>query len=273
MSARSEVRLRHADWQNIASAACAAFIAVAQIALAPAAIAQDATKPDNGTDPTRLSRNFSVGYEFLDLPRGGDAATLTFRYGMPISKDSRTAVQFKLPITDSFVGQDPGLQVGDVSVKLTRVLSFTRSYGIVASAELSFDTASQPTGGSGTEVLKLTGVYARFLKGGAIFAPAIVHTERVGGRVDGRPDISNTAIDLYYVPKLANPRLYMTIDPTIKYDWISEEASGALAVTVGQIIQTGGAGTTSIYVKPSVGIGENRGLDAGIEIGVKVVGF
>jgi hypothetical protein len=240
---------------------------------ATVAAAQDAAEADNGTDPTRLSRNVSVGYEYVDLPGGGDVATLNFRYGTPISKDGRTAIQIKLPITDANVGNEPGLDFGDVSLKATRVVAVTRGYGIVASAELSFDTAGEPSGGSGTEVLKLSGVYAKFLKGGAIFAPAVVHTERIGSSVPSRPDISNTIVDFYYVPKLADRRYYVTLDPSIKHDWISDETSGAFAVTLGRTLDTAGQGTSSVYIKPSVGIGKYRGLDAGLEIGFKIVGF
>ncbi len=250
-------------------AGTAALLAI----VSTAAFSQNTAEADNGTDPTRLSRNFSVGLEYVDLPGGGSVTTANIRYGTPISADGRTALQFKLPVTGTTADAFSGVDIGDASVKLTRVLALTGRYGIVASGELSFDTAGRSSGGSGTEVLKLTLVYAKFLKGGAIFAPAIVHTERVGGSVTGRPDIRNTVIDFYYVPKLADKRTYMTIDPSIKYDWETDDPSAALAVTVGRIIDTGGPGTSSIFIKPSIGIGNNRGLDAGIEIGFKVVGF
>lgn len=240
---------------------------------AVSSFAEEAGQVDNGTDPTKLSRSFSSGYEYLDLPGGGDVATLSFRYATPISADRRTDLQFKAPITDINVGSGTGLGLGDVSFKLSRVVAVKPGYGIVAAGELSFDTAAEPSGGNGTEVFKLTGIYAKFLKGGAIFAPAVVHTERVGARVGGRPDISNTVIDFYYVPKLADKRYFMTIDPSIKYDWVSDTASGAFAVTIGRILETGGRGTSSVFIKPTIGIGHHRGLDVGVEVGFKIVGF
>ncbi len=243
-------------------------------ACATGASAQEAgAAVDNGTDPTRLNRTVTLSYEHLELLGGADIGTASLRYSLPVTPDKRTAVQIKVPFVTASFDTGSGLGLGDASLRLTRVFDVTREYGIVGQAELIFDTAERRALGNGTEVLKLTGIYARFLPNGGILAPAIVHSERIGAPAAGGGDISNTVFDLYYVPRLEDPRWYMTLDPAIGYDWTTDRASGSLAVTIGRNIETAGRGTASIFVKPSLGIGEHRLFDAGLEVGFKVVGF
>lgn len=247
-------------------------LAAASAAIAPFAVLAQDEKVDDGTDPTKLSTSFSTSYEYIDLPSGGDLQTMFLKFGTPISADEQTGLNFKLPLVSNSLG-DSGFGVGDVSVKLTRVLAVTPAYGMVVSAEAVFDTADAPDRGVGLDVLKLSGVYAIFLKKGAIFAPSVVHSVSFGNPDPGRSEVNLTTIDLYYVPRLANPKAYMTLDPAIIYNWENDEMSGAMAVTYGQAVDLGIEGNESFFIKPSAGIGGNRGAGFGIEVGFKVVGF
>ncbi|RGP37529.1 hypothetical protein D1012_10010 [Pseudotabrizicola alkalilacus] len=235
------------------------------------ALAQD-NKIDNGTDPTKLSSSFTLSYENLRLVDGGDLQTLTLKYGTTIGTDGRTGLNLKLPFVSTSFGET-GFGVGDFSVKISRVLTITPSYGIIVGAEAVFDTADAPNRGAGVDVLELSGAYAFFFKSGTILAPALLHSMSIGNPDPGRQDVSQTTFDLYYVPKLRNPKAYMTVDPAIIYDWETDKFSGALAVTYGQAVDLGLAGNESFFIKPSIGIGRNRGADFGIEVGFKVVGF
>jgi hypothetical protein len=85
---------------------------------------------------------------------------------------------------------------------------------------------------------------------------------------------SNVAVvDLYYVPKLNDPRNYMTIDPALTHDWEGDRLSPTLAVTLGRVIPTALPGTSSVFIKPSFSFGDDRAYDWGIEVGFKVVGY
>jgi hypothetical protein len=235
------------------------------------ATAQD-EKPDDGTDPTKLSTSLSISYEGIGLPNGGDIDTLFLKYGTPISPDGRTGLNLKLPLVSTSLGES-GYGVGDFSVKITRVATVTSTYGIVLGAEAVLNTADAPDRGFGVDVLKLSGVYAVFLKSGAIFAPSLLQSFSVGSPDPGRKDVNLTTVDFYYVPRLANPRAYMTLDPAILYDWETDKVSGALSVTYGQSVDLGIPGNESFFIKPSAGIGGNRGSGFGLEVGFKVVGF
>jgi hypothetical protein len=246
--------------------------AVACAAVFPLAVLGQDGKPDDGTDPTKLNTSFSFSYEAINLANGGDVQSLFLKYGAPISADGLTGINFKIPLVSTSFGES-SFGVGDASVKLTRVLAVMPSYGIVLGAEALFNTADAPDRGAGVDVLKLSGVYAIFFNSGAIFAPSLLQTVSIGSRDPGRAEVNLTTIDLYYVPKLDNPRAYMTLDPAILYDWENDRMSGALSVTYGQSVDLGLPGNESFFIKPSTGVGGNRGADLGLEVGFKVVGF
>lgn len=77
----------------------------------------------------------------------------------------------------------------------------------LARGELVFDTAKRPELGTGKTVFKGTFIYARFLAGGDIFAPAMVQSLSLGGN-SARAKVNNTVFDFCYMPDslLARPR-------------------------------------------------------------------
>jgi hypothetical protein len=240
--------------------------------LGAVAMAEDA-EINNGTDPTKLSTTAQLRFESLDLGDGFTNNTLYLRFTQPLGAAQRSSVELKLPIVSSNIldGSDYGM--GDFSLKFTRLASLTPQYGILLTLEAIFDTADAADQGTGSNVLKPGITYARFLPNGAIFAPTLQHGFTVGSADSGRPDVNQTVIDFYYVPKLNDPLNYMTIDPALTYDWESEKLSPTLAVTLGRVIPMGLPGSSSLFVKPSIGFGGDRAYDWGIEVGFKVVGF
>jgi hypothetical protein len=228
---------------------------------------------DNGTDPTKLSRNAQIRFESLDLGDGFTNNVLFLRFTQPLGSAQRSSLEFKLPVISNDVAGDSAYGVGDFILKFSHLATLTPKYGILLTLEAGFDTADKPEHGFGSNVLRPGITYARFLPGGSLFAPTLQHAFTVGDTDSGRTDVSITVADFYYVPKLRDPRNYMTIDPALTYDWNREQLSPSLAVTLGRVISTGLPGTSSVFVKPSAGIGSDRAYDWGLEVGFKVVGF
>lgn len=240
---------------------------------ADADTAAEPTEPkteNDGTDPTQLSSSADVTLEHLDLRGGFGSQTLAFGFTTPIA--AGTSLRFRAPLVANDVLGNNSLGLGDVSVKLTRVLKVTRQYGIVVGGELAFDTADRLELGSGKTVFKANFVYAKFLKGGSIFAPALVHSISVAGK-DSRADVNSTTLDLYYVPRLKNKKLFMTVDPAIIHDWENDKTYGSVAVTFGQKLGKMFGGNGQVFVKPSVLIGSDRGANWGVQVGFKVLNF
>lgn len=224
--------------------------------------------PDNGTDPTKLRRQAAVSYEYLDLGRSVSRGTMKLLFETPISKSA--SIRVTLPFQSFNVGPyADDMALGDISLRMTQILSLNRKGGIVGQFEVTADTATREDIGSGTTVLKGGVVFANFLEGGHIFAPAIAHSESVGGGNRVRESV----LDFYYVPKLTDPAWYTTFDPAIIRNWESGTTYGSLAVTVGRSIGTVGDGLVQAYVKPSMFVGGDRPSDWGVEVGIRAIGF
>lgn len=256
--------------------------AVSLIGLAAPALAQNspgpapaasAPKPENdGTDPTQLTTSADVSFEHLDLRNGFGSQTLAFGFTFPVGKSKQTSLKIRAPFVANDVAGNDSLGFGDASIKLTRVLSVNRKRGIVVGGELVFDTAARPELGGGKTVVKGSFIYANFLKGGAIFAPAIVQSVSIGGQ-DSRGDVNTTALDFYFVPRLKNRNLFMTVDPAVSYDWENNKVFGSFAVTFGQKLGNMFGGNGQIFIKPSIFIGADRGANWGAQAGFKLLNF
>jgi hypothetical protein len=226
---------------------------------------------DNGTDPTRVSRTLQLKVEHLDLPRGFTSDTLKLWYTQPLG-NGFSAV-FKLPVTRVDVFGNNGAGLGDVSVQLGKVFGVTREGGNVVQAEVFFDTATRPELGAGNSVLKATYIRAFFLQSGAIFAPAFVHNVSLLGG-DNRPKVNLTTVDLYYVPKMKDPRNLVTFDPNINYNWENGNRFASLAVTLGRSFGPSPfGGQQFLLLKPAILFGSDRPNNWGLELTYRVIGF
>jgi hypothetical protein len=238
---------------------------------APATSSSEA-KENNGTDPTQFITSADTTLEHFDLRNGVEAQTWVFALALPVGEAKRTNIRLRVPLEANDVLGDGSLGLGDVSIKANHVLKITPKYGLVVAGELAFDTAERPELGTGKTVFKGSFVYAKFLKNGAIFAPAVVHSTSIAGK-DSRADINSTTFDFYYVPRLKNPKQFVTFDPAVTYNWESKKLHGALAVTLGQSVGKMFGGTGQLFVKPSILFGANRPANWGTQIGFKVINF
>jgi hypothetical protein len=230
--------------------------AVPVVAAAPAA--QSGKADDNdGTDPTRPASQIRLSYDRQDFP-AGFASTWVVRPKVQLGRIDGPGV-------------DRGLGFGDASFKLTRIIERNRKFGVVGSVEIVAPTGNDRIGG-GKWVIKPNLVYAMFLKGGHIFAPAVVHSFSIGGKA-GLPPVNQTTLDFYVVPRLSNKNLFMTIDPALNFDWENNREFAALAVTMGYKLGPMLGGRGQISVKPSVGIGRESPFDYGVQLAFQLLGL
>ena len=227
--------------------------------------------PNNGTDPTRLTTTAVVAYEYNDLAGGMERHAPRLDLTLPFGQKQDYSLRLRVPLVSNDMLGNDDFGLGDVSLTGTHVFGLTRQRGLVVQAEMIFDTASRDELGAGKHVFKGTFIYARFLPKG-IFAPALVHSVDVGGDSD-RADVNLTTIDLYYVPKLKDPRNFMTLDPALNFDWEKDTQFGSVAVTAGRVVGKAFGGAAQVYVKPSVLFGNERPGDWSMEVGFKVLGF
>jgi hypothetical protein len=227
---------------------------------------------DNGTDPTKFSRLAEAKYEYLDLKGGFGSGTLRLSYTEPLGEKNDYSLRLRVPVTYVNVLGNDQHALGDVSVQLQHVFGLTKEHAFVAQGEMIFDTAQRPELGTGKNVFKGTLIYAKFLQGGAIFAPAWVQSNSISGD-KARAKVNTTTFDFYYVPKLADPRNLVTFDPSLNFDWENDKRFAGLAVTMGRVMGPAFGGNGILFVKPSVFVGGDRPSSWGLEVGFKVLGF
>lgn len=246
---------------------------LAVLSMPVAVSAQEAEKAiDNGTDPSKLNTIAEAKYEYLDLQDGFSSGILRLSYTTPLDEAQRYALRVRVPVMYVDSLGDNSYDIGDASLEVSHVFGLTKQHAFVAKGELILDTAGRPELGTGQNVFKGTFIYAKFLQGGGIFAPALVQSNSLWGD-DARSKVNISTFDFYYVPKLKDPRNLITYDPSLNFDWENDRQFAGLAITFGRVIGPQFGGNGIVFVKPSLFAGGDRLGSWGFEAGYKVIGF
>jgi hypothetical protein len=247
----------------------------------PAVAQQDPGEINNGTNPTLLTTQFGIQYQYNEINSDLNTGLFEAFYTQPFGAGGKRAFRITVPGSDSpfnanpIFGGTPGndFTLGDVSVTYIDVFYLTPQNGSAFTFELFLDTADEPTAGYGQLVGEFSAFYAYFLNNGAIFAPAWVQTFGLEGGNSQGVDVNVSTFDFYYVPKLANPKYYMTFDPAIIHDWESDDTFGSLQVTFGMLTGRMFGGDSQVFVKPGVQFGGDAPADWTLQVGYKVLNF
>lgn len=225
---------------------------------------------DNGTDPTRVRRYLTLNFEHTDLRGGFTSDAFELDFSQPVGSHSSVTITLNAPSVD--VAGNKSIGRGDTEIVFTHIPVVTHTHGVVLKAGVIFDTASRPELGSGNTVLEGTFVYAWFLKGGHIFAPSFEYNYGVERDI-GRERVNSLTADFYFVPRLKDRKLYMTVDPFLTFNFENEQHFAGVSVTLGRQIAPLFGGRLQAYIKPSAFVGQDRSADWGMETGLKVIGF
>ncbi|SDG61167.1 hypothetical protein [Alloyangia pacifica] len=255
-------------------------LTAALVCTAPQAHAQDGGYLDqvqrefeeinNGTNPTLLTTQAGIQYQFSQITDDLDAGLWEAFYTQPFGDGSK-AFRFTLPYTNSPL--DSAYDFGDFSVTYIDVFHLTEKTGAAFTAEFFLDTASREDTGYGQYAMETSLFYAWFLDSGAIFAPAWVQTFGLEGGNDAGAELNTTTVDFYYVPKLPNPKYYLTFDPAVIHDWEADRTFGSLQVTAGMLTGRAFGGDSQIFIKPGVLFGADAPADWSVQVGFKVLNF
>ena len=226
---------------------------------------------NNGTNPTLLSTKAGIQYQYNQINSSLNAGLWEAFFTVPFGAKKNMALELTLPYANGALNSSYGL--GDVSLKFLHVVDVNAKRGIAYSVEYFADTADRPGLGNGQDVLELSAFYAMFHKNGGIFAPAWVQTVGLEGNGSTGSKINRTTIDFYYVPKLSNPKYFMTLDPALVYDWETEKGFASLQVTFGMLTGKAFGGDSQVFIKPGIYAGKDRPLDFSLQVGYKVLNF
>ncbi|SMX39960.1 hypothetical protein RUA8715_01506 [Ruegeria arenilitoris] len=259
-----------------------AMAALFAATIAPPAKAQeDLSEINNGTNPTLLTTQFGLQYQFNQINSDLNTGLFEAFYTQPFGEGGKRAFRITVPGSDSpfnanpIFGGKPGVEftLGDISVTYIDVFYLTEKNGAAFTFELFLDTAETEAAGYGQFAGETSAFYAWFLNNGAIFAPAWVQTFGLEGGNDQGQNVNTTTIDFYYVPKLKNPRFYLTFDPAIIHDWETDATFGSLQVTAGMLTGKAFGGDGQVFIKPGILFGGDRPAEWSVQVGYKVLNF
>ncbi|QIE42074.1 hypothetical protein G5B39_08990 [Rhodobacteraceae bacterium SC52] len=250
---------------------------------------RDLEEINNGTNPTLLTTQAGIQYQFNQINPDLDTGLLELFYTQPIGDGSR-AFRLTVPFSDSEFNSHPRLgdaalayaknpdigaelALGDISLTYIDVFHLTERNGSAFTFELFLDTAATDFAGYGQLAGETSLFYAWFLKNGSIFAPAWVQTFGLEGGNDDGQNVNVTTVDFYYVPKLANPKYYLTFDPAVIHDWETDDTFGSLQVTLGMLTGRAFGGDSQVFIKPGILFGGDAPADWSVQVGFKVLNF
>jgi hypothetical protein len=226
----------------------------------------------SGTDPTKFLRTLGLRNEYQRLPNDKSFNLTTFTYIEPFA-NGRMNLRLKAPLAYTDAAGDDKFGLSDISLRYNWLAHVDASKGILLSADLTADSATEDVLGRGKWYIGPAVTYAMFLSPTMIFAPAYQHNISFAGDGDRR-DVNESVIDLYMVFTAEDKKSWFIVDPTLVIDWENDENTPfTLEAEYGRNIGTLFGGALNFYVRPGIGIGQDRPYDWNIEVGFTVVGF
>ena len=233
---------------------------VLSLALTPAfpllACAQGTGAPGSDSvtkrlDPTDFKSRFETRYEYQSLQNGGTRQLLVPRYEHAFSQALSLRLDLPYVVYDSpspGVADEHGL--GDVMLRPAWRALRGQSYGLVLAAEIYFDTASEPSLGTGKNVVApLAFVSLDMPRWSSVVFPLVQQFVSVSGDAD-RQDVNTTLLRLGVLSRWPN-RFYTFLEPSLYLDWERNEDAGfTLELEIGRLLNR----QLAIWARPGVGV-------------------
>ena len=259
-----------------------------------AAVAQEKKKDDTGTNPINFTYDTRFYIETADFGNGSQT-TGTYEFRAPLGRTisnltnqklgifndmgSRFAFRLKYRPLKSLNLDDPGGDplgntnisgTGDMDVRLLGIPYVTQNFGIAAGLEAYFPTATNDLLGTGRTALVPQVFFGFFglLGKNSIFAPGYLYVVDVGGE-SHRSKLNQHKIDMYFVWLLAGMKHWLIINPQANFDVENDKEIFLVDAEFGFMIPTVPGAST--YLRPGVGIGNDRPFDWTLEVGLKFI--
>jgi len=232
--------------------------------------ADDTAKDTSGTNPTLLLRSVNLSNEYSELQSGHYLNNLSLKYTEPFM-DGKMSLKLNVPALWTDAG--PGASgFGDISLKWTWVASVAKTDGWVINAELF-----APTGDdffTGDQWVAAPGItYVRFLSPEIIVAPAYVHSLGFAGN-ERAADVNAGTVDLYVVYRPQGKLWWLTADLTASINYENtNQTPMSFELSYGRKLGKLGGSTVNGFLRPGIGIGEDRPYDWSIQAGISIIGF
>ena len=240
----------------------------------PGAGALEAEKDTSGTNPAVLTRTLQISNEYRFLPDDSYFNQTLIRYTEPFL-DGKASVRLTVPLdaTDFTLTGEDEFGLGDIAAKFSWIPHVSRRQAFVLSTEVFAPTASEDVLGTGKWVVAPGLTWAYFASPEIIIAPAYIHNLSFAGD-DDRADVNRGDFDLYLVYRPHGERWWITSDTTVSHDFENDVTPVSQEIAFGRnLAKLDSGAAVNGYIRPGVGIGNDRPYDFNIEVGISLVGF
>jgi hypothetical protein len=255
----------------------------AQTADESAALKAAQKKDKTGTNPMNFTFDARIYNEFRWLNTAGDGEQniTTFEFRAPIL-DGKWQVRAKVryasltaDLNDDGTDDVDDSGMGDTDLRIMTVpyMNMQKRIALAPGLEVSLDTASEDSLGSGTTTLApfLFLGYFNPIGKGSIFVPGYQHFISID-EDDGRSDVNYGLIDMFLVKTFNANQFWGYIDPQIILDYENSSEYMLLEIQAGTMLDKYlGTKGHSTYILPSFGVGADRPYDFSVEVGYKIV--
>lgn len=235
-----------------------------------------------GTNPINFQNElrFYNEYQWLNSAGDGYQNITTLEYRTPILGGKwQVRVKARNQMINADLNDDGVTDIdeggwGDTDVRLLTVpyMNMQTKTAIAFGIEAFLDTAKKDSLGSGATVLgpQVFGAFFGVL-GFDLIAPAYQH--RFSVDTDSRTGhVEQGFIDVFGLKMSKDKQVWMLINPTLIMDYEANTKFLLFDVELGTMLDEYlGTKGHSAYVRPSVSFGADRGTDASIEVGYKII--
>ena len=159
--------------------------------------------------------------------------------------------------------------IGDIDLRVLWMAYGNKNVILVPGMEVTFNTASNDALGFGANVLSPTlfAVFPGLLGKASLFAPGYQYLFDLSG--DENIVVNRSQIDLYFVWLLGKGSNWLIVDPQIIIDHDTNALPALIELEYGYMIKA--LPGASVYLRPGVGVGEDKPYDWNFEGGLKFV--
>jgi len=247
--------------------------------------AKAAMKGDKtGTNPINFTNDMRLYNEFLWLNTRGDGeqniTTFEFRTPFADGKWQFRARARVASIEADITGDgnddldDGGFGDFDFRFLTVPILDMKKKFALAVGFETFLPTATEDSLGSGALSIgpQVFGVFfAPFGIKGTLVAPAYQHKFSLD-EDEGRSDVHQGLIDIFLLWISSGKQYWVLIDPQIILDYEENKEFMIIDFEAGTMLDKYlGTKGHSAYLRPAIGVGDDRPTDGSIEVGYKVI--
>ena len=236
-----------------------------------------------GTNPINFTYDLRVYNEFswLNAEGDGEQNVTTAEFRMPILDGKfqfRTRVRgvsIKADYNNDGIDEVDDSGLGEVDFRFLTVpyLNMAKKMAIAIGFEAFLPTGDTPSGSDRFSIgPQVFGVF--FMPFGiknSLVAPAYQHRVSTW-EDDGVSRLNQSLFDVFFLITSADKQYWALINPQYLIDHETQAQLGFVDVELGMMLDKYfGTKGHSTYIRPSIGYGENRSTDGGIEVGYKMI--